>query len=588
MFESLLQRVFLIEDHLYRLFVADSRRAYRLAGVVLLVLVLATMGLLFSTGAAPQRQDGRDAINLIDCTWRIVCGYRPHADFYDYFGITSALPLALGMLVCGSNCDALAYGPALLLPVLTLAAWWIAKRRFSAFTAAMIAALIGGLMVGTFPLGLGAGWRSPAYAMQYNRFEWALLSILVVLVLVRPRHARGRAATTLEGAIAGGLVGLLLLGKFNYAVGVVAVVGLGLPLLRCSRGFWLASFTTLASVLLFFVFYIRGDLAAFWADHAILAGCQLPSDRLVVLWRCALDSWPELGIPLFILAIHLRRFAVPEQAGGMARTAWIDILLVAAVFAVSFVVTTGNAQGYAIPLWALESMILAEIFGRPVAMRRLAEQDSPDKVGEGCRFRVGLGYLAASIALSLLVVPDFSSVAYAFVWKRYRAAQLPEDARIHAESLASMILPPTTYDPAEIAQIRDRMGSAAIPRNVPSYEYAIFVNDGLELLRGRTDANSRVYALDVNVFPFALQLPPAKGESCPWHLNRLADDAHHPPVSQIFAGVTHVMVSKLTLASNDVANFKFMHRQCDPYLEEHFVPAGESKFWILYTRKHDR
>ena len=428
MIESLLQRAFLIEDYLYRVLVAQLRRAYRLAGAILLVLVLVTMGLLFSTGAAPQRQEGRDAVNMLDCTWRVVCGYRPHADFYDYLGITAMLPPALGMLVCGSNCDALAYGPAMLLPVLTFVAWWTAKRRFSALIAALVAGMIGGLVVGTFPLGCGVGWRSPAYAMQYNRFEWALMSILVLLILVRPRQALSRAATILEGAIGGGLVGLLLLGKINYSVGVVAVVGMGVLFPRCARRFWLSLFTTLASVLLLYVLYIRCDLAAFWNDYAILVGCQLPGERLAGIWRCVGHSWPELGIPLFILAVHLRRFSAREQADGIARTAWIDILLVAAVFALSFAILAANAQEYAIPLWALGSVILAEILGRSIALQQSPDRDLASNCGEACRFRVGLGYLAAAIALSIFVVPDFGSLAYSFVWKCYRAPQLPQGA----------------------------------------------------------------------------------------------------------------------------------------------------------------
>ena len=78
-----------------------------------------------------------------------------------------------------------------------------------------------------------------------------------------------------------------------------------------------------------------------------------------------------------------------------------------------------------------------------------------------------------------------------------------------------MIMPPVTYEPEKIAQIIDGMGHGMLPREVPSYEYGLLANDGLDLLRGRTDANSRVYSLDVvNPFPFALQLPAARANPC--------------------------------------------------------------------------
>ena len=71
------------------------------------------------------------------------------------------------------------------------------------------------------------------------------------------------------------------------------------------------------------------------------------------------------------------------------------------------------------------------------------------------------------------------------------------------------------------------------------------------------------------------------------HLNRLADDSHHPPVNVVFEKVTHVMVPKTPLACNDAPSLAFIRRVCGPFLDEHFVPSGESKFWILYTRRRD-
>jgi len=81
------------------------------------------------------------------------------------------------------------------------------------------------------------------------------------------------------------------------------------------------------------------------------------------------------------------------------------------------------------------------------------------------------------------------------------------------------------------------------------------LNDGLELLRGRVDGQSRVYAMDLfNAFPVLLQLPsPRETPVCP-HYQRLVADTHHRAPEQLFREVTHVMVPKAPVAL-DTADF---------------------------------
>ena len=145
------QSEYLFDDVAYRLLLADSPRAYRICFAVLVVLVVATMLLLCLGGAAPQTDGGYDAVIFLDTGWRIFCGQRPHTDFYNYFGITSYLPVLIGLALRGCDCAAFAYGAAALLPAVTLAAWHVARPRFPALPAAWLAATVGGLVVGTFP-----------------------------------------------------------------------------------------------------------------------------------------------------------------------------------------------------------------------------------------------------------------------------------------------------------------------------------------------------------------------------------------------------------------------------------------------------
>lgn len=67
------------EDNLYRLFLADSPRAYRTALIGLTLLVAAAVALLVLGGPTPQKANANDTFLLLDSGWRIFCGQRPHS-----------------------------------------------------------------------------------------------------------------------------------------------------------------------------------------------------------------------------------------------------------------------------------------------------------------------------------------------------------------------------------------------------------------------------------------------------------------------------------------------------------------------------
>ena len=122
MLQALHRFLFSLEDDLYRLFVADSKAHYRIAFVAVLIVVVAATTLMLAGGVAFQRPNCGDALLLLDTAWRYECGYKPHVEFFDSLGLTLLSPILLGMLIGGRNCNALAYGPAVLLPVLGLVA----------------------------------------------------------------------------------------------------------------------------------------------------------------------------------------------------------------------------------------------------------------------------------------------------------------------------------------------------------------------------------------------------------------------------------------------------------------------------------
>ena len=576
-----------LESHLYCLVTADSKRAYGIAFGVLLAGVLTASTLLFLTGAAPQKEPPWASLILLDGSWRVASGLRPHSDFFDHLGFTSYLPLLAGMGIAGYSSKAFAYGPAALLPLMSIWTWRVVRRRFPAFPALWIATLTGGLIVGTFPLGWPAcGWQVPSYAMQYNRFQWSLLCLLAILVFVEPRRALSRRETILEGAGAGFLAGLLLIGKINYSAAALVILGGGMFLGSVRRdriAYWLAVAAACSAPILAFFVYLHGDVASCWRDFTMLCGVQQPGRRLEDLVERISLSWRELWAFCFVVFVYMPRIFAEDQTVASVRASLKSIAAAALLLGLGLAVTLSNSQFYGIPLWALATIILAE------SLRRLLEQaNGGDPQAEGPRgesaLRVVLGYAAAGAVVLAFSIPDFGSIGYAFVWKEFKAARMPADAQVNTPALSGMFCPPLLREVKDIEAIRSGMASRT-PTALTPLESAIWVNKGIELLRGRIDEKSRVFTMDYyNPFPYALQLAVPRVAPLCWHYGRLLDDAHHPPVDLVLQEVTHIMVPKRPLwgAGGSAA---FVDRLCGGYLKEHFAKAAESDLWTLYVRK---
>jgi uncharacterized protein (TIGR03382 family) len=577
--------LFSLEDGLYRLFVADSKRAYRIALVAVVIAVAATSAILLVGGAAPQRSNCGDAIFMLDYAWRYECGQRPHVDYYDFLGPTSLLPLLAGMSVGGRNCNAFTTGSAILSPLVALIGWWVARRRFPAFFTACIVLMVVGLVIGVYPAGCGATWRDIGNSEYYNRFQWSLLSILALASCVAPRQASERQGSVLEGLLIGLIAGMLILGKLNFTLAAFFVVAAGAVLRRRSLISWIATVLGCGAVVVLYLIYLHG-WAAWIGDVKMLIGVQQSGKRFRVMFNIVANPSTLLDLTLAVLiaALHFRRVLAPEQPARIVGGYLMAVLCAAMLTGIGVFATSGNMQWYAIPLIAVGAVYLAETTrwmatsATAAAREHLANEDRPDCY----RLRVTLSCLLATSIVLSITAGDFLSVGYAFAWKRLRGPQMPPDAHIDAAPLKDFIMPPPLYDATSLAEIRAKLPTTEELRT-SAYQATRRYNDGLELLKGRVDGNSRILALEANnVFPFALQLPPPRGAPPLWHPGRLESDAKHPPADVVFQEVTHVMVPKI--AESDA--LPFLHHLFDDYLGEHFKVIAESPMWILWERKN--
>jgi hypothetical protein len=584
-----------LEDRLCEFMTADSKSAYRKAFVALLLTFLAVSLLLLCTGAAVQRDDPWDTLENFEGARRVYLGLKPHADWYDHLGLTSHLPILVGMFLAGCRSQALAWGPAVLGPLVALGAWQLARVRFPVVPALIMALMIGGLVVGTFPLGYNAGWQRPSYQMQYNRFLWSLLTLEALALFLAPRCGQTSLCAICEGLSVGGIVGLLLLGKANYAV--TALFLLGGAVVSGPRRSWAAYWLPLAAglglVLASYLVYMWGDIASSMRDLAILLGVQRSHSKIKAVPGLLLAAHAELYPLLFILLVFLRRMFRVDMADRALREGAITLLRMLVLVAAGLLACVGNAQRYKIPLWVVAAAILCE------ACRRIAwpkDRDagqqaasegkvraSPD---ESARLRALLGYAAASAALMSYVFADLGSVAYAFTWKHFKAASLPADAQFASQSLAGLYAPPASLTGDDYKEEHRNMTTTSTKtRKLSPYQYAIYVNSGLELLRGKVDEKSCVFTMDSsNPFPVALQLSDPRGPLV-WDDGLLVDREHHPDMEPILERVTHVMRPKQTIATE---SNRLIEEVCGQYVADHFECQAESDLWILYVRKRSK
>lgn len=568
-----------LEDNLYRLFLTDSPWARRTAVICLTLLVALGMTLLIVGGPTPQKANANDTFLLLDSGWRIFSGQRPHIDFYEPLGLGSSVPVVVGMWVAGANAYALAYGPALLFPLITFGAWWYARRRFAAFNAMWIAAMIGALSIGTFSLGWRTAWNIHSYAMLYNRFAWSLVCLLALAMFVAPR-TNARPVPFWEGVGVGVLTWLLLLSKVNYLVATLAILVLGGLLVRHGRTFWLGGVVSFSLGLAIYLVYMHGDAAAYARDLAMVRGIQHPSRVIGAITKVSRVSIAELWPLALIVFLQLRPVFAYDRPRAESWPWLRGLALAVLTVALGMFITAGNAQSYDIPLFVVACLMMVETFERLPEAVPSSVPDRKDDEGRTYRLRVAVGHLAALAAGLGFLVADLGSVAHSFLWNELRA-KVADSATIDSAAARGLIYPREDgeFDPTPnvLGRTSSRLGAFT------PIGHARRINDGLELLRGCVDGQSRVYAMDLfNAFPFLLQLPSPRGTPvCP-HYERLVDDTHHPPPSQLFEEVTHVMVPKAPVALDTT---EFLQRTYGDYLHSHFVRGAESKYWILYVRR---
>ena len=304
--------------------------------------------------------------------------------------------------------------------------------------------------------------------------------------------------------------------------------------------------------------YLRFDFADMFRDLAEAASGRGLSwqPRSILSPAFLIES-----IPLLLLAAVVTvgaREVSSSHAPGRRTRLWLFVLLTAGVG--GFLLST-NHQATSLPLDGFVAVVLLD---KAIARWDPRGADRPRRL---------LAVFLAALCFLPLATMNAASLAAAS-WERYRGGE-PASVRLKSERGASMI-----FGPVESSMTSESGGAA----------YVEALNDGLELIRTRTEAGAGVSTIDMfNPFNYLLDRASPRGGMAAAAYNYAFSDAAHPSGEHFFGDARYVLVRKYSKSAQDFPiedyHIQGLLRTYQPALEQRFRFVEETRHWMLWRRK---
>ena len=540
-----------LESCLSRWMAADESSSN--LSIMYLVCLLIICGATAFVGAVPTRIYGHDDFFLLDNGWRIVCGQRPHLDFFSPWGPVTFLVAGMGLTLSNASANGIGYGNAIVGLIIGLWAFWISRGRLASTPRIILVTYL--TLLVTAPYSLGHWPLLSSHAMLYNRYGYALLG-LVLLECFRRREGEGEGGGEILGGIStGAIVAIALFLKANFfAISLPLVAASFLfrqPSFKRSLGLALGFCIVLFAMLAYLKFDIRTVGEAFW----MAAGARSKALYVSILTLQLKTQVPSLLIAIAILFIGTRR---TKPVGS-----WLDnrqlLIWTLLVFASDSLLMISNSQERAMPLLGAFAILIAN--------RITAEWQRLPAMGARTNSH---RHVFVLVLCSLMVLPqlvsDLVGLANGVFQKVHPSATIGL-VRFTEPHLAPLIL--YDGDPQKAAN-----GSI----------YTSYVNDGVALLRKHCDASDRVLTMDmVNPFPYALKWRPPRGGIAAIAFNFTLSEDFRPSFDAYFGNATVVLMPKRPAQIHFFID-RFYALYTPALLERYRLYAESDWFW-LYKRK---
>lgn len=540
-------------------FLWDDERLEKLRQLCFWLIVAVVPVLLWVAGPWIVNLYGHDVLVLLDGGWRVLNGQKPHLDFSTGLGPMMPMLVATGMLLTDGSATALAYLESAMFLVFAIWAWAVTGARMQSTERLMAVAVVAFLAAGAYPLGWTRSYVS--YAMVYNRYGYALLGIIILVLLQIPRRpSSNRADIALYGS-AGIALGLLCFLKLNFFLVGLAVLGVAFVLRFCNARHVLSIIAGWVVTFLLFLAFLNFRLDKILADITMVLKARTEAVTRELIKETIRGTISDVGVVLLVLLV-LPSGPVRRQLAG--RLTDLQILSVTGiVYAGSLLLNLTNAQKPSVPLLSLLAIILLN-------QGRLAAQE---------RY-TGLPLLlrAAAVFASFvfLVMPTSGRDAISAVEASVRAIRSDNSGVVRFE--AAHVRP--------LRLMNDPMPYPCPGRPDPPYEGPLYtkrVNDGVDLLRKNSSESEAVLTFELaNPFNYNLRRHPPVGDSLWWHYKYAFSKASHLPPDRVFSRVGVVMVPKNSGMPETTEGLKEVYGLA---LDRDYVARAESNEWILYKRR---
>ena len=522
-------------------------------GVIFISCLLLICGVAAFTGVVPTIVLGHDNFLWLGNGWRVLCGQRPHVDYYSPWGPVSFLIVGLGLAISNASPNALGYGSAIFGLVMGLWGYGLGRNRLECALRIVFGLYLALLVTAPYALGIWPTWST--HAMLANRYGFALAAMVVLECLQRPEGSEGNAGESWGGISSGAALGLTLFLKASYfGVGVV-IVGASLIFRGLSRrrlggmgiGFGVVTLALLA--------YLRFDVLKVVQDLRMAAGGRSKDMDALNLASILAAQVASCAV---VIALSLYGSSPQRQ-----KRSWLErqqlLIWGLLVFFADAALIFSNMQARGTPLLAA--------FGIVVASRAMAQRRTAGGTASRTETQRTIIVLLLCGFLSLpQLCSDLAGLGYGAWQKAFPSAAMSR-VRFRVARLRPMIL----YD----GPFEKRSNGAV---------YTARINEGIALLEGHCGPGDRVLNMDmVNPFPYALGWRPPRGGMAAVAYNYLFSDESHPSNEAYFGDTTVVMEPKEPALGRRYYDgyYQIYH----PAMLERYRLAAESESWRLYRQK---
>jgi hypothetical protein len=514
----------------------DARRVRVLAWS--LALICAAVAIL---GVPRLRLYGNDVFVPLDGAWRILNGQRPAVDFFAQLGPGFYLLNAVGLWLAGNDARGLGYAKALATAGLALWAFLLLRRRMK--IAPLWSACVFIVLLAGAPFSLGTHpWQS-TFAMTYNRYGFALASLVLLESFLPADDA------AFWGAFSSGVAcALALFMKVSYGfvgLGFAAVSLAFHPKIRLRVAGIAAG---LAAVGLPMMAWLRFDFAALVREYRTLAMVKSEQAGLEKLAQFLYYNRLEIALAAMLALLAALLPGVPTRRR-------IALILAAGMgSAASTLLLITNAQAYGLPLLTCSLLLVVE-----------------EATAGG---RAAPGHAAAVIAVALVAVGipigmDAAGLAAALEDKVVRGKPSHRISARHLASLEFVDCPP------------DWQGSGCgAPENGQFLVRSI--EDGISLIEANAREGEAVRGMTMTeTFSYATLRKPARGGAVVIG-GSVAEDLV-PSKEWLVGDAALLLVPRYDFSAIPGPLANVVHRYPE-LLSEDFVPVAESTDWTLYRR----